>query len=66
MSGKPPLSLASLGGIGFSLIANVIAGGLLGFAAYKFLNWGWALPVGILVGFVSGFFSMFRQLSQLQ
>lgn len=66
MSGKPPLSLASLGGIGFSLIANVIAGGLLGFAAYKFLNWGWAVPVGILVGFVSGFFSMFRQLSQLQ
>ena len=66
MSGKPPLSLASLGGIGFSLIANVIVGGLLGFAAYKFLNWGWAVPVGILVGFVSGFFSMFRQLSQLQ
>ncbi len=66
MSGKPPLSLASLGAIGFSLIANVIAGGLLGFAAYKFLNWGWAVPVGILVGFVSGFLSMFRQLSQLQ
>jgi hypothetical protein len=65
MSGKPPLSLASLGGIGFSLIANVIAGGLLGFAAYKFLNWGWALPVGILMGFVLGFFSMFRQLSRM-
>lgn len=65
MSGKEPLSLAGLGSIGFTLIANVIAGGLLGFAAYKFLNWGWALPVGILVGFVSGFFAMFRQLRQM-
>jgi hypothetical protein len=66
MSGKPPLSLAVLGGIGFSLIANVIVGGLLGFAAFKFLNWGWAVPVGILAGFVSGFFAMFHQLKAIE
>jgi len=60
-----PLSLAKLGGIGFSLIANVIVGGLLGFAAYKYLHWTWAVPAGILLGFVSGFLSMFRQLRQM-
>jgi hypothetical protein len=65
MSGKSPLSLASLGGIGFSLIAYVIVGGLLGFAAFTYLHWGWALPIGILAGFVLGFFSMFRQLSRM-
>jgi len=65
MKQQTPLSLARLGAIGFSLIANVIVGGLLGYVAYHFLNWGWAVPVGILLGFVSGFFSMFRQLSQL-
>jgi len=63
---QTPLSVSALGAIGFSLIANVIAGGLLGFAAYKYLHWGWAVPVGILVGFVSGFFSMFRQLAALK
>jgi F0F1-type ATP synthase assembly protein I len=62
---QTPLSLARLGGAGFALIANVIVGGLLGAAAYKYLHWDWAVPVGILVGFVSGFYSMFRQLSNM-
>jgi F0F1-type ATP synthase assembly protein I len=65
MKDPAPLSLARLGGIGFSLIANVIVGGLLGFAAYRYLHWTWALPVGMLLGFVSGFVSMFRQLGRM-
>lgn len=64
MKHPAPLSLAKLGGVGFSLIANVLVGGLLGFAAYRYLHWSWAVPAGILVGFVAGFISMFRQLSR--
>jgi F0F1-type ATP synthase assembly protein I len=64
MKEPAPLSLARLGGVGFSLIANVFVGGLLGYAAYKYLHWSWAVPAGILVGFIAGFISMFRQLSR--
>jgi F0F1-type ATP synthase assembly protein I len=64
MKDPAPLSLARLGGVGFSLIANVFVGALLGFVAYKYLHWSWAVPAGILVGFVAGFISMFRQLSR--
>jgi F0F1-type ATP synthase assembly protein I len=46
-----------------SLFANVIVGLLLGLAANKYLHWSWAVPAGVLVGFVAGFLSMFRQLA---
>lgn len=64
MKDPAPLSLSRLGGVGFSLIANVFVGGLLGFLAYRYLHWSWAVPAGILVGFIAGFISMFRQLSR--
>lgn len=65
MTGQDPLSASRLAGVGFSLFANVIVGLLLGLAANKYLHWSWAVPAGVLVGFVSGFFSMFRQLKNM-
>lgn len=65
MTAQDPLSGSRLAGVGFSLFANVIVGLLLGLAANKYLHWSWAVPAGVLVGFVSGFFSMFRQLKNM-
>jgi F0F1-type ATP synthase assembly protein I len=62
---QTPLSLGRLAGVGFTIIGNVIVGLLLGVALYKFLHWSWAVPAGVLLGFVSGFFSMIRQLKTL-
>lgn len=65
MKEPTPLSLGKLASIGFSLIANVIAGLFFGYVAYRYLHWSWAVPAGVVVGFVAGFASMFRQLKQL-
>jgi len=60
---QTPLSLVRLAGVGFILVGNVVVGFLLGFAAYKYLHWSWAVPAGVLLGFVSGFVAMIRQLT---
>jgi F0F1-type ATP synthase assembly protein I len=63
MKQQNPLSLAQLGGAGMSVFGTLIVGFLLGLLAHKLLHWDWAVPVGILVGFVAGVVSMFRQLA---
>ena len=63
MKQPTPLSLGRLAGVGFTLVGNVVVGLLLGLLAYKYAHWSWAVPVGVLLGFVSGFVSMMRQLT---
>jgi F0F1-type ATP synthase assembly protein I len=60
---QDPLSLARLGGAGMSVIGTLVVGFALGWLASKALHWDWAIPVGIVLGFVAGIVSMFRQLS---
>jgi F0F1-type ATP synthase assembly protein I len=56
-------TLGQLGGAGMSVIGTLIVGFLLGWLASRTLHWDWAVPVGILLGFAAGIYSMFRQLS---
>jgi F0F1-type ATP synthase assembly protein I len=62
MKQQNPLSLAQLSGAGMSIISSVIAGFALGWLASHYLHWDWAVPLGVLLGFIAGFFSLFRQL----
>jgi F0F1-type ATP synthase assembly protein I len=64
MSAQKPLPMGRLATAGFSLFGNVIVGLVLGLLANHYLNWSWAVPAGILLGFVAGFVSMFRQISR--
>lgn len=63
MKHQTPLSFGRLAGVGFTLVGNVLIGLLLGLLAYKYAHWSWAVPAGVLLGFVSGFVSMMRQLT---
>jgi F0F1-type ATP synthase assembly protein I len=63
MKQQNPLSLAQLGSAGMSVIGTLVVGFALGWLASRFLQWDWAIPVGIVLGFVAGIVSMFRQLS---
>jgi len=45
-----------------SVIGTLIVGFLLGWLASRTLHWDWAIPVGIVLGFIAGIVSMFRQL----
>ncbi len=58
-----PLTLAQLGSAGMSVFGTLLVGFFLGWLASRFLHWDWAIPVGIVLGFVAGIVSMFRQLS---
>jgi F0F1-type ATP synthase assembly protein I len=64
MKQQNPLSLAQLGSAGMSVIGTLVVGFALGWLASRFLRWDWAIPVGIILGFVAGLVSMFRQLAQ--
>ncbi len=64
MKQQNPLSLAQLGGAGVSVLGTIIVGFGLGWLASRFMHWDWAIPVGIVLGFVGGIVSMFRQLSE--
>lgn len=46
-----------------SVIGTVVVGFALGWLAFRFLHWDWAIPVCIVLGFIAGILSMFRQLS---
>jgi hypothetical protein len=63
MTGRDPLSLGSLAGAGTGLIGAIFAGLLLGLAAARYAHWEWAVPVGIVAGFVGGVVSMYRRIS---
>ena len=63
MKQQSPLSLAQLGSAGMSVFGTLLVGFLLGWLASRYLHWDWAIPVGIVMGFVAGIVSMFRQLS---
>jgi F0F1-type ATP synthase assembly protein I len=63
MKQQSPLSLGQLSGAGMSTISTVIFGFALGWLASHYLHWDWAVPVGILLGFIGGFVSLFRRLA---
>lgn len=65
MKEQTPLSLGQLAGAGTAIVGNIVAGLLLGLGAAKYLHWTWAAPVGIVAGFLSGVFAMYRRLSRL-
>jgi F0F1-type ATP synthase assembly protein I len=63
MKQQSPPSLAQLGSAGVSVLGTLIVGFLLGWLAWKLLHWDFAIPIGIVLGFVAGIVSMFRQLA---
>jgi hypothetical protein len=63
--GPSTLRLTSLAGAGFVLVGNVIAGFLIGLALAKWLHWSLAIPIFVVLGFVSGFVAMYRQITRL-
>jgi len=63
MKQQNPPSLAQLGSAGVSVLGTLIVGFLLGWVAWKLLHWDFAIPIGIVLGFVAGIVSMFRQLA---
>lgn len=65
MKEQTPLSLGELAGAGTGIIGTIVAGLLLGYLAARYLHWNWALPLGIVMGFVAGVVSMYRRLSKL-
>jgi F0F1-type ATP synthase assembly protein I len=64
MKQQDPLGVAQLGSAGMTVIGTLVVGFALGWLASRFLHWDWAIPVGIILGFVAGLVSMFRQLAQ--
>ena len=65
MKQQTPLSLAELAGAGTGIIVTIVSGLILGYLAARYLHWNWALPVGIVMGFVAGVVSMYQRLSKL-
>lgn len=65
MKQQAPLSLAELAGAGTGIIVTIVSGLILGYLAARYLHWNWALPVGIVMGFVAGVVSMYQRLSKL-
>ena len=63
--GPPTLRLASLAGAGFVLVGNVIAGFFIGLVLARWLHWSLAIPIFVVLGFVSGFAAMYRQITRL-
>jgi F0F1-type ATP synthase assembly protein I len=60
---QPPLGVAQLGGAGMTVIGTLVVGFALGWLASKYLHWDWAIPIGIVLGFIAGMVSTFRQLA---
>ena len=64
MKSPEPLALSRLAGAGFSVVSTIVVGFLLGLLANKYLHWPLAIPAGIVLGFIAGMVSMFRQLTR--
>ncbi|MFI5388145.1 MAG: AtpZ/AtpI family protein [Candidatus Eremiobacterales bacterium] len=65
MKQQTPLSLGELAGAGTGIVGSIAVGLILGYLAARYLHWNWALPVGIVMGFVAGVVSMYQRLSKL-
>lgn len=65
MKEQTPLSLGQLAGAGTGIIGSIASGLILGYLAARYLHWNWALPIGIVMGFVTGVVSMYQRLSKL-
>ena len=65
MKEQTPLSLGALAGAGTGMIGTIVTGLLLGYVAARYLHWTWAMPVGIVMGFIAGIVSTYRRLSKL-
>lgn len=53
---------ARLASTGFSLVAAVVVGLLLGIGIAKLAHFPLAIPICLILGFAAGFVSMYRQL----
>jgi F0F1-type ATP synthase assembly protein I len=49
--------------VGSTVIGTLVVGLVLGIVVARITHWGWAVVVGILLGFAAGMVAMFRQLS---
>ncbi|MDQ2818033.1 MAG: hypothetical protein M3T49_07500 [Candidatus Eremiobacteraeota bacterium] len=47
-----------------TVVATIAIGLLLGLAAAKYLRWPLAIPAGLILGFIAGMVSLFRQLGR--
>ena len=57
--------MASVGGIGFTLVAYVLVFTVIGYGLDRLLGTGpWLMVVGVFVGAVLGFVSMIRTLTE--
>lgn len=65
MKEQTPLSLSQLAGAGTGLIGTLVVGFSLGYVAARYLHWSWALPVGIVAGFIAGMVALYRRISAL-
>lgn len=65
MKEQTPLSLSQLAGAGTGLIGTLVVGFALGYAAARYLHWSWALPAGIVLGFIAGTIALYRRIAQL-
>lgn len=65
MKQQDPLSLSELAGAGTGLIGTIVAGLFLGYLGARYLHWSWALPIGIVLGFIAGIVSLYRRISRL-
>jgi len=62
---QTPLSLGQLAGAGTGIVGSIVVGLVLGYLAARYLHWSWALPVGIVMGFIAGVVSLYQRLSKL-
>jgi F0F1-type ATP synthase assembly protein I len=60
---QPPLKLGSLAAAGMTVVGALVVGLAAGLLIAKYAHWEWAVPVGLLLGFIGGLISMFRQIS---
>lgn len=65
MKEQTPLSLGQLAGAGTGIVGSIVVGLVLGYLAARYLHWSWALPVGIVMGFIAGVVSLYQRLSKL-
>lgn len=65
MSARQPAPV-ELAGVGSSIVGTLVVGFALGYAAFKYLHWEWAVPVGVILGFAAGIISAYRRLASVK